>query len=99
MTNLVYAVFLCDHTTDYEAYSFTTDEYGIFNVRTQLIWVHAVYTLKGGQTQTSLPISLTRRDKKKMPLTLPRRGIEPRVVGFKFSNKILKVFFLNPCNP
>ena len=30
----MYAVFLCDHTTGREAYSITTDGYGVFNVRT-----------------------------------------------------------------
>ena len=34
--NLAYAVFLCDYTTSCEAYSFTTDEYGIFNVCTNV---------------------------------------------------------------
>ena len=32
----MYAVFLCDPTTGCEAYSFTRDGYGIFNVRTNL---------------------------------------------------------------
>ena len=38
MTSLVYAVFVCDRTTgcECEAYSFTTDGYGIFNVRTNV---------------------------------------------------------------
>ena len=36
ITSPVYAVLLCDHTTSCEAYSFTTDGYGIFNVRTIL---------------------------------------------------------------
>ena len=39
--SLVYAVFLCDHTTDCEAYSFTTYGYGIFNVDSML------YTRRG----------------------------------------------------
>ena len=30
------AVFLCVHTTSYDAYNFTTDGYGIFNVRTHV---------------------------------------------------------------
>ena len=50
--NLVYAVFLCDHTTGCEAYSFMTDGYGIFNVRTNL-GACSIYT-KWGQAQTSL---------------------------------------------
>ena len=33
-TSFVYAVLLCDHTNGCEAYSFTTDGYGIFIVRT-----------------------------------------------------------------
>ena len=36
ITSLVYAVFLCGHATDCEAYSFTTCGHGIFNVRTHL---------------------------------------------------------------
>ena len=34
--NLAHAVFLCDHTSSCEAYSFTTDGYGIFNMRKNL---------------------------------------------------------------
>ena len=43
------------HTTGCEAYSFTTDGYGIFNMRTYHIWVRAVrYTLnEADQAQTS----------------------------------------------
>ena len=33
---LVRAVFLCEHASGCEAYSFTTDGYGIFNARTNL---------------------------------------------------------------
>ena len=40
----VYAVLLCDRTTGCEAYSFTTDGYGIFNVRTPFGCVSYVYT-------------------------------------------------------
>ena len=32
----MYAIFFGDHTTGIEAYSFTTDGYEIFNVRTHL---------------------------------------------------------------
>ena len=39
------AVFLCDHTTSREAFSFTTDEYETFNVRTHL---DACHTHEGG---------------------------------------------------
>ena len=53
---------LSDHTTFCEAYSFTTDGYGIFNVRTHLLdaCVHTkgagvgVGVGVGGQSQTSL---------------------------------------------
>ena len=46
ITNLVCAVFLCDNTTGSEAYSFTTDGYGTFNVRTN---VDAYRTHEGGE--------------------------------------------------
>ena len=46
------AVFSCFHTTVCEDYSFTTDGYDMFNVRTQ-IWVRAVHT-RGDMAQTSL---------------------------------------------
>ena len=34
--SLVHAVFVCDHTTDCGDFFFTTDGYGIFNVRKNL---------------------------------------------------------------
>ena len=48
ITSLVYAAFLCDHITGCEAYSFTTDGYGIFNVSTKLMWVRAVHERLSG---------------------------------------------------
>ena len=44
--------FFCFHTTDCEAYSFTTDGYEIFNVRTH-VGACCIHT-KGGEAQTSL---------------------------------------------
>ena len=41
----IHAVFPCFHSTGYEAYSFTTDGYEIFNVRTN---VGACRTDEGG---------------------------------------------------
>ena len=52
-------MFSCFQNTDCEAYSFTTDGYGIFNVRTN---VGACHTHEGGQAQTSLALEWTRRD-------------------------------------
>ena len=45
----LWTVFSCFHTTSYEAYSFTTDGYGIFNVSTNLgvCFTHEVLKLKG----------------------------------------------------
>ena len=70
ITNLVYAVFVCDQNTGYEAYSFTTAGYGIFNVRTKL---------DACRTHEESAQRLTRRDRK-----LPHQGIKPRVFGFEF---------------
>ena len=81
LTSLVYAVFLCDHTTGCEDYSFTTDAYGIFNVRTSL---DACHTHEGESLGTSTPAQeLTRRDRNTAPHPAPP-GIKPRVVGFEF---------------
>ena len=67
----VYAVFLCRHTADCEAYSFRTDSYGIFNVRTHSgQCVPAVHTKRKSGTNMSAE-ELTRRD----------RGSNPRVFG------------------
>ena len=75
------AVFPCFHTTGCEAYSFTTDGYGIFNVCTI---VGACRTHEGpGQTQTSLHKS-SLGGTEQLYLALPRQGIEPRVFGFEF---------------
>ena len=41
--------------------------------------------MKGGQAQTSLHKSWL-RGTEKLHLTLPRQGIEPRVVGYKFQH-------------
>ena len=55
----VCAVFAYVHTTGCDAYSFTTDEYGIFNLRTNLgAWrVH-----EGGSGTNKSAQELTRRD-------------------------------------
>ena len=50
---LVYTVFLCDDSTGYEAYSFTTDAFGVFNVRTNL-GACRTYMRKGVRAQTNL---------------------------------------------
>ena len=74
-------VFSCFfYTTGCEAYSFTTDEYGFFNVRTN---VRACLTHKGGQTQTNL-LKGWLEETEKLLFTLPRQVIEPRVFGFEF---------------
>ena len=75
--NLVYAAFLCDHTTGSDIYSFVTDGYGIFNVRTYL---GACFIREGGQSQTSLHFGGI----VKLTSTLPRQGFEPMVFGFEF---------------
>ena len=70
----------CDYTTGCEAYSFTTDGYEIFNVRTNL---GACSTHEGGSDTNKSAQELT-RGTEKLSLTLPRQGIEPRVFGFEF---------------
>ena len=62
MTSTVYEEFLCDHTTGCEAYSFTTDGYGIFNVHINLgaCRMHEVGSGKSAQ-------ELTWRDRKNVP--------------------------------
>ena len=45
------AVFLCSHTTGCEAYSFATDRYGIFNVRTNLGACRTPFTRWGSDTK------------------------------------------------
>ena len=55
------AVFSCFYTTGCDAYSFTTDGYGIVNVRTNL---GAVHTKGGSGTNKSARDELTRRYRK-----------------------------------
>ena len=55
------AVFLCFHTIGCEAYSVTTDEYAIFNVRTNL---GACRHHKGGSGTNTSAQELTRMDRK-----------------------------------
>ena len=84
------AVFLCFHTTDCEACSFTTYGFRIFNVR---ITVGACRRHEGGSGKNKSAQELTRRDRQSvshpappgdrtqtdnLSLTLPRQGIEPR---------------------
>ena len=59
ITSLVFAVFLDDYTTGCEAYSFTTDGYGIFNVRKN---VGACRTHEGGSGTKKSAQELTRSD-------------------------------------
>ena len=50
------------------------------------IEVHAMHT-KGGQAlvnKSAQELTRSQRDRKKLFLTLPRQGIEPRVFGFEF---------------
>ena len=70
----------CFHTTGCEPYSLTTDEYGIFNVRTNL---GACCTHEGGQAQTSMHKSWLWGIEKLFP-SLTHQGIETRVFGFAF---------------
>ena len=70
------AVFLCFYATDCEAYSYATDGYGIFNVRTTL---GACRT-----TRTSLHKSGLGRTETTLFFTLFRQGIEPWVLGLSF---------------
>ena len=74
----LYPVFLSFHTTncECEAYSFTTDGYGIFNVCTNL---GACPTHEGGSGTNKSAQELTRRDRKP-----PHQGIEPRPCRFEF---------------
>ena len=73
-----------DHTTVCEVYSFTIDEYGIFNGCAHL---GADRTHKGGGGGSGTIKSaqeLTLGGIEKLFLTLFRQGIEPRVFGFEF---------------
>ena len=81
--SLMYAIFWCDRTTGCEAYSFTADGYGIFNMCT--INLGARCTHEGGSGTNKSAKQLTRKDlKKNLLLTLPHQGIEPRVFRFDF---------------
>ena len=71
-------IFVCGHTTGCEAYYFTTDGYGIFNMHTN---VGAWCTYQGGSGTNKSVQELTRIEK---TLTLPRQGIEPRVFRLEF---------------
>ena len=89
MTSLVWAVFLCDHTTGCEAYSFTTDAY---NVRTNL---EACCSHARGSGTNKFVRELTRRDRK-LFLTLPHptRGSNPhKRLGYCLAIKLLKKTF------
>ena len=71
--NLVYAVFLCDPTTGYDAYSFTTDGCGIFKLLTDLgaCLCHIMCNTREGWSGTNtFAQELTRREKK-CPLFCP----------------------------
>ena len=62
------------------AYYFTTDEYGIFNMRTYL---GACRTQEGGVRYKEVCTRVDSEGQKNF-LTLPRQGTEPRVFGFEF---------------
>ena len=69
------AMFLWFHTTNCEEYSFTTDGYEIFNMRTHL---GACRTHEGGSGTNKSAQELIRRDRKKTcPLPCPARGSNP----------------------
>ena len=73
-------VFSCFHTAGCEACSFTTDRYGIFNVRTYsgLCSIHD----GGSGTYIQVCTRVASEGPKNLYPTLPRQGIEPRVFGF-----------------
>ena len=64
------AVFLCFYTSGCEVYSFTTDRFGIFNVRTNL---GACRTHKGESGTNKFAQGLTQKDRKTAPHPAPRR--------------------------
>ena len=74
---VVYAVFLCDHTTGCEACSSTTDGYGIFNMHTSF-GACCTHT-NGRQTQMSLHKSWLRGIEKRVPHSAPPGDQNPRV--------------------
>ena len=67
-------MFSCFHATGCEAYYFTTDGYGIFNVRTLL---GACHTHEGGSGTNRSTQELTRRDRKTVAHPAPARGSNP----------------------
>ena len=70
----LWAMFLCLHTTGSEAYSFTTDRYGIFNVRTNL---GACCSHEGGSGTNKSAQELTQRDRKNCPSSCRTWGSNP----------------------
>ena len=81
----------CVAITDREAYSFTTDGYGIFNVRTNLgaCRTHERVGVgggggrggRGGSSTNKFAQKLSRRDKKKMFLAMSGKGMKCKVFG------------------
>ena len=69
------------HTTGCEAYSFTTDGFGIFNVRSN--WVRAVHT-KGGSGTNKSAEDLTRRDRNVVSHPAPPGDRTQGLRGFEF---------------
>ena len=71
------AVFSSFHNKGCDAYSFTTDGYGIFNV---CINLGACRTHEEGSGTNKSAQKWTRRDRreKQICITLPSQGIEPR---------------------
>ena len=77
----VCTVFLCEHTTRCEAYSFTADGYGIFNLRTHS---GACCTHEGGSGTNKSAQELTRRDRKTVSHPAPgARGSNPGSSDYK----------------
>ena len=74
------AVFSCFHTDGYEAYSLTTDGYGIFNVRTKL---GACRSQEGGVRRKSAQ-ELKSERQKNCPSPCPTRGSIPGSEGTGF---------------
>ena len=75
------AAFLCFHTIGCEAYSFTTDGHGIFNLSKKL---GACRTHEDGSGTNKSAQELTRRCRTSVVHSTPLQGIEPRVFGYEF---------------
>ena len=86
--------FSCFHTTVCEAYSFATDGYWIFNVRTHL-GACRTHEWRSG-TSKSICTRVDSEGQKNCSSPCPCQGIEPRVFGFDFrlSNQALALSYV-----